>query len=127
MLHSSSGLTCCIIPCQVIAESLSEEEIAGLKEMFRMIDTDNSGQITVEELKNGLERVGSVLKDSEITRLMQAVSACLQSKLAVLCTIVSCTKGPVTGCSLIRWNTIGKTLIHIAYEKQLYIKMNDHL
>ncbi|MCH89395.1 calcium-dependent protein kinase 20-like, partial [Trifolium medium] len=40
--------------------------------MFRMIDTDNSGQITLEELKNGLERVGSVLKDSEITWLMQA-------------------------------------------------------
>ncbi|BAT96505.1 Calcium-dependent protein [Vigna angularis] len=60
------------IAIRVIAESLSEEEIAGLKEMFRMIDTDNSGQITLEELKNGLERVGSVLKDSEIAWLMQA-------------------------------------------------------
>ncbi|CAJ2672928.1 calcium-dependent protein kinase 20-like protein [Trifolium pratense] len=60
------------IAIRVIAENLSEEEIAGLKEMFRMIDTDNSGQITLEELKNGLERVGSVLKDSEITWLMQA-------------------------------------------------------
>ncbi|KAL2327315.1 hypothetical protein Fmac_020742 [Flemingia macrophylla] len=60
------------IAIRVIAESLSEEEIAGLREMFRMIDTDNSGQITLEELKNGLERVGSVLKDSEITWLMQA-------------------------------------------------------
>ncbi|KAK7392740.1 hypothetical protein VNO78_21187 [Psophocarpus tetragonolobus] len=60
------------IAIRVIAESLSEEEIAGLKEMFRMIDTDNSGQISLEELKNGLERVGSVLKDSEITWLMQA-------------------------------------------------------
>ncbi|CAA3001884.1 calcium-dependent kinase 20-like [Olea europaea subsp. europaea] len=37
-----------------------------------MIDVDNSGQITLEELKNGLERVGSDLKDSEITSLMQA-------------------------------------------------------
>ncbi|XP_027367364.1 calcium-dependent protein kinase 20-like isoform X2 [Abrus precatorius] len=60
------------IAIRVIAESLSEEEIAGLKEMFRMIDTDNSGHITLEELKNGLERVGSVLKDSEIDWLMQA-------------------------------------------------------
>ncbi|XP_058771288.1 calcium-dependent protein kinase 20-like [Vicia villosa] len=60
------------IAIRVIAENLSEEEIAGLKEMFKMIDTDNSGQITLEELKNGLERVGSVLKDSEITWLMQA-------------------------------------------------------
>ncbi|KAK7278772.1 hypothetical protein RJT34_23808 [Clitoria ternatea] len=60
------------IAIRVIAESLSEEEIGGLKEMFKMIDVDNSGQITLEELKNGLERVGSILKDSEINWLMQA-------------------------------------------------------
>ncbi|CAB4317350.1 unnamed protein product [Prunus armeniaca] len=57
---------------RVIAESLSEEEIAGLREMFKMIDTDNSGHITLEELKTGLERVGADLKDSEISWLMQA-------------------------------------------------------
>ncbi|KAJ9685047.1 hypothetical protein PVL29_017181 [Vitis rotundifolia] len=56
----------------VIAENLSEEEIAGLKEMFKMIDTDNSGQITFEELKAGLKRVGANLKESEIYDLMQA-------------------------------------------------------
>ncbi|KAL5545655.1 hypothetical protein UlMin_005342 [Ulmus minor] len=60
------------IAIRVIAESLSEEEIAGLKEMFKMIDADNSGQITLEELKKGLERVGANLKDSEIHGLMQA-------------------------------------------------------
>ncbi|XP_073274126.1 calcium-dependent protein kinase 20-like [Primulina huaijiensis] len=60
------------IAIRVIAESLSEEEIAGLKEMFKMIDVDNSGQITLEELKNGLERVGADLKETEIVRLMQA-------------------------------------------------------
>ncbi|WOK91738.1 calcium-dependent protein kinase 17 [Canna indica] len=57
---------------RVIAESLSEEEIAGLKEMFKMIDADNSGQITYEELKVGLEKVGANLKDSEISALMAA-------------------------------------------------------
>lgn len=40
-----------------------------------MIDVDKSGQITLEELKKGLERVGADLKDSEIVHLMQAVSA----------------------------------------------------
>ncbi|KAF2287403.1 hypothetical protein GH714_039830 [Hevea brasiliensis] len=60
------------IAIRVIAESLSEEEIAGLKQMFKMIDTDNSGHITLEELKTGLERVGANLKDSEINGLMQA-------------------------------------------------------
>ncbi|RWW11960.1 hypothetical protein BHE74_00034424 [Ensete ventricosum] len=58
---------------RVIAEHLSEDEIAGLKEMFKMIDTDNSGQITFEELKAGLERVGANLQESEIYALMQAV------------------------------------------------------
>ncbi|KAM7262743.1 hypothetical protein ACFE04_000426 [Oxalis oulophora] len=60
------------IAIRVIAESLSEEEIAGLREMFRMIDSDNSGHITLEELKNGLERVGANLKESEINELMRA-------------------------------------------------------
>ncbi|KAM7264612.1 hypothetical protein ACFE04_002295 [Oxalis oulophora] len=57
---------------RVIAESLSEEEIAGLKEMFKMIDADNSGQITFDELKVGLKRAGANLKESEIYDLMQA-------------------------------------------------------
>ncbi|KAK4789518.1 hypothetical protein SAY86_016822 [Trapa natans] len=57
---------------RIIAESLSEEEIAGLKEMFKMIDADNSGQITFEELKTGLKRAGANLKESEIYDLMQA-------------------------------------------------------
>ncbi|KAJ4788493.1 Calcium-dependent protein kinase family protein [Rhynchospora pubera] len=57
---------------RVIAENLSEEELAGLKEMFKMIDADNSGQITFEELKTGLERVGANLKESEIVALMEA-------------------------------------------------------
>jgi hypothetical protein len=60
---------------QVIAESLSEEEIGGLKELFKMIDTDNSGTITYEELKDGLKRVGSDLMEPEIQALMDAVSA----------------------------------------------------
>ncbi|XP_040245043.1 calcium-dependent protein kinase 27 isoform X2 [Aegilops tauschii subsp. strangulata] len=57
---------------RVIAENLSEEEIAGLKEMFKMMDTDNSGQINYEELKAGLERVGANMKESDISQLMQA-------------------------------------------------------
>lgn len=66
---------------QVIAENLSEEEIAGLKEMFKMIDTDNSGYITFEELKAGLKKFGSNLNESEIYDLMQAVSINSESSL----------------------------------------------
>ncbi|CAL9056178.1 unnamed protein product [Musa banksii] len=57
---------------RVIAESLSEEEIGGLKELFKMIDTDNSGTITFDELKDGLRKVGSELMESEIQTLMDA-------------------------------------------------------
>ncbi|XP_078173010.1 calcium-dependent protein kinase 26-like [Carex rostrata] len=57
---------------RVIAENLSEEEIAGLKEMFKMIDTDNSGQITFEELKAGLARVGAHIDEPEVKALMEA-------------------------------------------------------
>ncbi|KAL3694786.1 hypothetical protein R1sor_008437 [Riccia sorocarpa] len=57
---------------KVIAESLSEEEIMGLKEMFRSMDTDNSGTITFEELKAGLQKQGSNLAESEVRQLMQA-------------------------------------------------------
>ncbi|KAJ4701144.1 putative Calcium-dependent protein kinase [Melia azedarach] len=57
---------------RVIAERLSEEEIGGLKELFKMIDTDNSGTITFDELKAGLKRVGSQLMESEIKALMDA-------------------------------------------------------
>ncbi|XP_021636096.2 calcium-dependent protein kinase 26 isoform X1 [Hevea brasiliensis] len=57
---------------RVIAESLSEEEIAGLREMFKAMDTDNSGAITFDELKAGLRRYGSTMKDTEIRYLMDA-------------------------------------------------------
>ncbi|VFQ91599.1 unnamed protein product [Cuscuta campestris] len=57
---------------RVIAESLSEEEIAGLREMFKAMDTDNSGAITFDELKAGLRKYGSTLKDTEIRELMDA-------------------------------------------------------
>ncbi|MCO5569293.1 hypothetical protein L7F22_023005 [Adiantum nelumboides] len=57
---------------KVIAENLSEEEITGLKEMFRSIDVDNSGTLTMEELKQGLAKQGSMLAESEILQLMEA-------------------------------------------------------
>nr|GMD19143.1 calcium-dependent protein kinase 11-like [Ipomoea batatas]GMD59178.1 calcium-dependent protein kinase 11-like [Ipomoea batatas] len=57
---------------RVIAERLSEEEIGGLRQLFRMIDTDGSGSITYEELKQGLKKVGSELTEADIQALMHA-------------------------------------------------------
>ncbi|GAY42854.1 hypothetical protein CUMW_070110 [Citrus unshiu] len=57
---------------KVIAENLSTEEIKGLKQMFNNIDTDASGTITCEELRDGLSRLGSKLSEAEIRQLMEA-------------------------------------------------------
>ncbi|KAJ9540533.1 hypothetical protein OSB04_027039 [Centaurea solstitialis] len=57
---------------KVIASKLSEDEIAGLKQMFKTIDTDNSGYLTFDELKDGLKTFGADLDESEIHDLMQA-------------------------------------------------------
>ncbi|EEC67625.1 hypothetical protein OsI_35012 [Oryza sativa Indica Group] len=59
----------------IIAGCLSEEEIKGLKEMFKNIDKDNSGTITLEELKNGLAKQGTKFSDNEIEQLMEAADA----------------------------------------------------
>ncbi|KAK7406078.1 hypothetical protein VNO78_07695 [Psophocarpus tetragonolobus] len=60
------------VALKVIAENLSEEEIIGLKEMFKSMDTDNSGTITFEELKAGLPKLGTKLSESEVRQLMEA-------------------------------------------------------
>lgn len=64
---------------QVIAGCLSEEEIMGLKQMFKSMDTDNSGTITLEELKQGLAKQGTKLSEYEVKQLMEAVSPCVCS------------------------------------------------
>lgn len=46
--------------------------------MFKAMDTDSSGAITFDELKAGLRRYGSTLKESEIRDLMDAVRCCYQ-------------------------------------------------
>lgn len=58
---------------KVIAGCLSEEEIRGLKEMFKSMDADNSGTITVDELRRGLANKGTKLSEAEVQQLMEAV------------------------------------------------------
>ncbi|KAF9621650.1 hypothetical protein IFM89_025561 [Coptis chinensis] len=57
---------------KVMAQSMTDEEIKGLQQMFNNMDTDRSGTITLEELKVGLSRLGSKLTESEIKQLMDA-------------------------------------------------------
>ncbi|CAJ1964547.1 unnamed protein product [Sphenostylis stenocarpa] len=63
------------VALRVIAGCLSEEEIMGLKQMFKGMDTDNSGTITIEELKQGLAKQGTKLSEQEVKQLMEAADA----------------------------------------------------
>ncbi|KAK8615284.1 hypothetical protein V6N13_069061 [Hibiscus sabdariffa] len=63
------------VALRVIAGCLSEEEIQGLKEMFKGMDTDNSGTITLEELQQGLAKQGTKLNEFEVKQLMEAADA----------------------------------------------------
>ncbi|XP_042014083.1 calcium-dependent protein kinase 17-like [Salvia splendens] len=63
------------VALRVIARCLSEEEIMGLKQMFKGMDTDNSGTITLEELKQGLSNSETKLTENELQQLMEAADA----------------------------------------------------
>ncbi|KAL5539111.1 hypothetical protein UlMin_043805 [Ulmus minor] len=57
---------------RVIAEHLSVEEVAGIKEGFDLMDTSNRGKINSDELKLGLHKLGHQIPDSDIQILMEA-------------------------------------------------------
>ncbi|KAI3716660.1 hypothetical protein L1987_67684 [Smallanthus sonchifolius] len=57
---------------RVVAEHLSVEEVAGIREDFRMIDTDNKGKINLEELRIGLQKRGHQVNDADLQNLMES-------------------------------------------------------
>ncbi|KAG5080567.1 hypothetical protein JHK86_004632 [Glycine max] len=57
---------------RVIAEYLSLEEAAGIKEGFQLMDTSNKGKISVDELRVGLHKLGHQIPDGDIQILMDA-------------------------------------------------------
>ncbi|CAH2036917.1 unnamed protein product [Thlaspi arvense] len=56
---------------RVIAEHLSVQEVEVIRDMFSLMDDDNDGKITYQELKAGLQKVGSQLNEPEIKMLME--------------------------------------------------------
>ncbi|XP_034219446.1 calcium-dependent protein kinase 13 isoform X2 [Prunus dulcis] len=58
---------------RVIADFFSIDEVEDIKEMFKKIDTDNDGIVSIEELKSGLRNFGSQLAESEVQLLIEAV------------------------------------------------------
>ena len=59
---------------QVIAEHLSGDEVAGIKEAFDMMDTNKRNKINLEELRVGLAKLGHSIPDPDLEILMEAVS-----------------------------------------------------
>ncbi|KAH9329506.1 hypothetical protein KI387_001614 [Taxus chinensis] len=57
---------------RVIAEHLSVEEVEGIRELFKTMDTNNNGSISFEELKAGLHKAGSQLSEQEVQLLMES-------------------------------------------------------
>lgn len=64
---------------QVIAEHLSVEEVAGIKEGFQLMDTSNKGKINIDELRVGLHKLGHQVTDNDLQILMEAVSTAYYS------------------------------------------------
>mmetsp|Transcript_24291 Transcript_24291/g.46098 ORF Transcript_24291/g.46098 Transcript_24291/m.46098 type:complete len:523 (+) Transcript_24291:185-1753(+) len=57
----------------VIAKNMSQHEIEGLSEMFKAFDRDNSGTITMQELKEGLKKMGNPLTEQEVDGVMAQI------------------------------------------------------
>lgn len=54
----------------VVGQHLSPEEIAGLKELFKSIDEDKSGTISVDEFRKALSQWGHKIGEQEMTALI---------------------------------------------------------
>ncbi|KAL3819812.1 hypothetical protein ACJIZ3_005717 [Penstemon smallii] len=57
---------------RIIAEHLSVEEVAGIKEGFQLMDTSNKGKIDINELRAGLHKLGHQIPDTDLHVLMEA-------------------------------------------------------
>ncbi|KAK9692336.1 hypothetical protein RND81_09G257300 [Saponaria officinalis] len=57
---------------KVIAEHLSNEEVAGIKEAFDVMDVGNTGKINMEQLRVGLHKLGQPIPDADLQILFEA-------------------------------------------------------
>lgn len=58
---------------KVFARKLPNNELAGLREMFEAIDEDGSGTISVDELREGLRKKGTLLALQEVREIMDNI------------------------------------------------------
>ncbi|KAL6563921.1 Calcium-dependent protein kinase 8 [Orobanche hederae] len=61
-----------VLALRVVAEHLSVDEVAGIKEAFDKMDSGKKGKINLEELKVGLQKLGHQIPDTDLQILMEA-------------------------------------------------------
>lgn len=54
---------------------MSIEEVEVMRDMFTLMDTNNDGKVTYQELRAGLRKVGSQLAEPEMKMLMDVVNS----------------------------------------------------
>ncbi|CAN0923193.1 Calcium-dependent protein kinase 20 [Linum grandiflorum] len=57
---------------RVIAERLSVEEAASIKEAFQLIDARNNRKVNIDDLRIGLQKLGHQVTEADIHNLMEA-------------------------------------------------------
>ncbi|KHN06216.1 Calcium-dependent protein kinase 24, partial [Glycine soja] len=57
---------------RVVADNLSDEQIDVFKQMFNMMDKDKNGNLSFEELRDGLSMIGHAIPDPDVEMLMDA-------------------------------------------------------
>ena len=56
-----------------MAKTLTNEEISGMKQMFKQFDKDNSGTITINELQKGSEKKGAAATTAELEQMLKSM------------------------------------------------------
>lgn len=57
---------------RVVADVMPDDQVDEIKTIFHMMDTDKSGSLSFEELKEGLKMIGHPVPDSDVMLLMDA-------------------------------------------------------
>ncbi|KAK7404494.1 hypothetical protein VNO78_05427 [Psophocarpus tetragonolobus] len=57
---------------RVVADNLSDEQVDVFKQMFDMMDKDKNGNLSFDELKDGLSMIGHAIPDPDVQMLMEA-------------------------------------------------------
>ena len=58
----------------MVADNLPNEQRDGIRQIFHMMDTDKNGNLSFEELKDGLHKIGHPVADPDVKMLIEAVS-----------------------------------------------------